>query len=279
MAQRHLPGQSQAVLPRSATLCGGPGTTGPTITWARLTSGCRLPLRCGSARTRSGSRTGATMTTTSSKTSASRTVVILGISVGGTVSDGHGHDLDDVRLTLYHDAGPRPWRRPSPAPTAPTSSRSTTSRWQEVPGHGRAGERGPQAGNQGEGDRGVLLQGVHLRHRGDRGPARHRLQQGATLHGEPDKGDVENCASVWHYLQLNRQVARSRQGPHFDAHGQRLHKRGGRDGGFYRQAEKAIYLGSHVVDDDSHAGGAPDDAYPPPGSSARTARPTSTATR
>ena len=35
--------------------------------------GLRLPLRCGSARTRSGSRTGATMTTTTSRTSASRT--------------------------------------------------------------------------------------------------------------------------------------------------------------------------------------------------------------
>jgi len=81
------------------------------------------------------------------------------------------------------------------------------------------------------------------------------------------KGDIENCASVWHYLQLNRQVAQQITEDLTD----RLtvntfSTEMGGTVGRYDQSENAIYLGEHTMDDDSHPGGpgARADAYPPP---------------
>lgn len=84
-----------------------------------------------------------------------------------------------------------------------------------------------------------------------------------------DKDRIDNCASVWHWLQLNRQAA---QDLGYDLNATLTVNAFASDGdgtsAFYRQAENAIYLGSHVMDDDTHAAsaatGTPDDADPAP---------------
>jgi beta propeller repeat protein len=82
------------------------------------------------------------------------------------------------------------------------------------------------------------------------------------------KGDIDNCASVWHYLQLNRQVAKEI--------GEDLTETltvnvfwtppPDEDYDYYDQGQNAIYLHTQHIDDDTHAAAAGQaaDAYPPP---------------
>jgi beta propeller repeat protein len=73
------------------------------------------------------------------------------------------------------------------------------------------------------------------------------------------KGDIDNCASVWHWLQLNRQVAKTIVEDLTDTLTVNVFVSDDQDtAAFYRQPENAIYLGAHLVDDDTA------DAYPPP---------------
>ena len=78
------------------------------------------------------------------------------------------------------------------------------------------------------------------------------------------KKDIENCASVWHWLELNRQVAHEIERDltaTLTVHVFSTEKDG--TAAFYRQGENAIYMGAHTMDDDTHAG-TPADACPAP---------------
>ena len=81
------------------------------------------------------------------------------------------------------------------------------------------------------------------------------------------KGDVENCASVWHWLQRNRRVAQE-VGRDLTATltVNAFSTEEGGTGAWYEPDANAISIGRHVMDDDTHAagGGAPDDADPAP---------------
>jgi len=89
-------------------------------------------------------------------------------------------------------------------------------------------------------------------------------QAGELAEASMDKDDVENCASVWHYLGLNRQTAQELDRDLTETLTVNVFA-SEKDGtaAFYRQNENAVYLGAHVVDDDTHAG-TPADAEPAP---------------
>ena len=210
--------------------------------------------------------------------------VILGITVGGTVSDGHGHDLEDVRLTLYHDA------ETTPLATAVT-------------------------GADGSYQLGVddLTYGEKYRVTAELESEDHKLvmkEKGTVVSFSRDftydteetevqldidcskvadlsaaslaKGDVENCASVWHYLQRNRRVAQE-IGRDLTATltVNAFSTVEGGAGAWYDPSENAISMGgtSWTTTPTPPAAGRRMMPTPPPGTSARTARPTSSATR
>ena len=83
------------------------------------------------------------------------------------------------------------------------------------------------------------------------------------------KGDIENCASVWHYLQLNRQVAKEITEDLTDTLTVNVFwtpSDAAADYNYYDPSENAIYMHTQHIDDDTHAagGGEPEDACPAP---------------
>ena len=196
--------------------------------------------------------------------------VILGITVGGTVSDGHGHDLEDVRLTLYHDA------ETTPLATAVTAADGS---YQLGVDDLTYGEKYRVTAELESEDHKLVMKEKGTVVSFSRDFTYHTEETEVRLDIDCSrsadlsaaslaKGDVENCASVWHYLQLNRRVAQE-IGRDLNATLTVNVLSTEKDDGtvdFYRQAENAIYMGAHTMDDDSHpeGGGAPDDAEPAP---------------
>jgi hypothetical protein len=191
--------------------------------------------------------------------------VMLGVIVEGTISDGHGHDVEDARLTLYHDG--------ETTPLATTATAADGS-FELKPDELVVGEKyRVTAELESEDHRlvmkesGTMVSFSREFSYDDTDSVRldFDCSKVADLSAASTaKGDVDNCASVWHWLQLNRQVA---QGIGQDLTATLtvnvFSTADGGTGAWYDQSDNSIHLGAHVVDDDSHDA-APDDAVPAP---------------
>ena len=194
--------------------------------------------------------------------------VMLDVIVEGTVSDGHGHEVEDARLTLYHDAETTPL-----ATTATTADGS----YELEPDELVVGEKYRVTAELESEDhmlvmkeKGTVVSFSRDFTYDDTDSLRLDFEcskDASFAAASIDKANLENCASVWHWLQRNRQVAqeigRDLTSP-LTVHVFSTEEEG--TGAWYEQSENAIYLGRHIMDDDTHAagGGAPDDAYPAP---------------
>ena len=205
--------------------------------------------------------------------------VMLGVIVEGTISDGHGHDVEDARLTLYHDG--------ETTPLATTATAADGS-FELKPDELVVGEKYRVTAELESEDHELVMKesGTVVSFSrdftyDDTDSVRvdFDCSKVADLSAASTaKGDVDNCASVWHWLQLNRQVA---QGIGRDLTSTlTVHVFSTEEGGtgaWYDQSDNSIHMGTHVVDDDTTTRPRPT-PIPPPGTSGRTARRTSSAT-
>ena len=174
--------------------------------------------------------------------------VMLGVIVEGTVSDGHGHDVEDARLTLYHDGETTPLA---------TSATAADGSFELKPDELVVGEKYRVTAELESEDHRLVMKekGTVVSFSRD-----FTYDDTDSLRLDFDcskvasfaaasigKGDLENCASVWHWLQLNRQVAQEiGQRPDRDAHGERVLDRGGRDGRLVRPERERHLPGSRT---------------------------------